>query len=117
MTAPEQPLPYTVDKVETVAETPQLRAKRFTLASGQEIPWHYHTDITDRFYCLEGTLCVETRAPRHNHVMTEGGDCEVGPKIAHHVFNGGEGVCRFLILQGVGTYDYIAVGGGRSGAD
>jgi hypothetical protein len=59
-----------------VAETSQLRAKRFTLASGQEIPWHYHTDITDRFYCLEGTLCVETRAPRQNHVMTPGGECE-----------------------------------------
>jgi quercetin dioxygenase-like cupin family protein len=101
---------YTVEKVETVAATPELRAKRFTLAVGQEIPWHYHNAITDWFYCLEGTLRVETRAPRGERLMTAGGNCHVPARTAHRVSNAGGTRCEFLILQGVGTYDYVPVG-------
>jgi quercetin dioxygenase-like cupin family protein len=101
---------YTVEKVETVAASPTLRAKRFTFAVGQEIPWHYHNEITDWFYCLEGTLRVETRAPREDYLMGPGGSCEVPPKTAHRVTNAGDGPCQYLILQGVGTYDYVPVG-------
>jgi quercetin dioxygenase-like cupin family protein len=111
-TSPSSPRPYTVESVETVAETAELTAKRFVLAPGQEIPWHFHLTITDWFYCLEGTLKVETRAPRGTHVMSPGGSCAVPPRTAHRVSNAGEVRCCYLILQGVGAYDYIPVGGG-----
>jgi quercetin dioxygenase-like cupin family protein len=103
---------YTVEKVETIAETPELRAKRFTLAAGQEIPWHFHNRITDWFYCLRGRLRVETRAPRQEWLMESGGSCSVTARTAHRVSNAGAEPCEFLILQGVGTYDYIPVGAG-----
>ena len=41
-----------------------MRVQILTLAHGQSIPWHYHSEITDYFVCLEGTLIVETKAPR-----------------------------------------------------
>ena len=104
-------LPYVVEKVERIAETAELRVSRFTLAPGQEIPWHFHNNITDRFYCLEGKLRVETRAPRQEFLMEAGGDCAVEPRIAHRVSNAGSAICRFLILQGIGAYDYVPVGG------
>jgi quercetin dioxygenase-like cupin family protein len=107
----ETPNPhYTVEKVETVAASPTLRAKRFTLAVGQEIPWHYHNEITDWFFCLDGKLRVETRAPRQEHLLPVGGSCSIPAKTAHRVSNAGDGRCQFLILQGVGTYDYVPVG-------
>ena len=54
---------YEVEHLETVAGTGDLRVRLYTLAVGQEVPWHYHSHITDTFFCLEGTLSVETRTP------------------------------------------------------
>lgn len=102
---------YTIEKTETLAETPELRVLRITLAPGQFIPWHYHSNTTDSFACLEGELEVETRAPRHSYRLGPGGECEVPPKTAHTAINKGPGRCRFLVVQGVGAYDYRAVGG------
>jgi quercetin dioxygenase-like cupin family protein len=108
--APATPPAYSVDAIETVAATADMQARRFTLAEGKDIPWHYHSTVTDWYFCLEGTLQVETRAPRNKFVMSPGGTCEVPPKTAHHVANGGAGPCRFLLLQGVGAYDFVPVG-------
>jgi quercetin dioxygenase-like cupin family protein len=34
---------------EVVMEGQDMRAVTLTLATGQSVPWHYHTDITDSF--------------------------------------------------------------------
>ena len=91
-------------------EGQDMRAVVLTLAAGQSIPWHYHSDITDSFVCLEGPMVVETRAPRANHVLRAGERCAVPPKTAHHVHGEADGPCKFLLLQGVGEYDNVAVG-------
>ncbi len=97
---------------ETVMEGSDMRALVLTLAAGQFVPWHYHSDIADRFFCLQGPMVVETRAPRALHELEAGDSCTVAPKTAHTVHGKDGGPCRFLILQGVGVYDNIAVGGG-----
>ena len=96
---------------ETVMEGSDMRAQILTLAAGQCVPWHYHSSITDAFFCLDGPLVVETRAPRHTYVLQPGERCTVPPKTAHYVHGENGGPCRFLILQGVGEYDNAAVGG------
>ena len=105
---------YTVEERTLVAGTDELTVKTFTLAEGQEVPWHYHSEITDTFFCLEGTLSVETRAPSAHHLMAVGESCAVPPKTAHRVTGRDGGRCRFVIVQGVGTYDYVPVGGGAT---
>jgi hypothetical protein len=35
----------------------------------------------------------------------------VPPKTAHYVRGENDGPCRFLIVQGVGVYDFVPVGG------
>lgn len=97
---------------EMVAEGRDMRVQVLTLAAGECIPWHYHTEITDSFVCLEGPMVVETRAPRADHVLEPGQRCAVGPKTAHYVHGRNDGPCKFLIVQGVGVYDYVPVGGG-----
>ena len=101
--------PYVVDERRTIAGTEDLVVKVFTLASGQEIPWHYHSNVSDIFFCLEGTLMVETRAPRGWHEMEVGASFEVPPRTAHRVSGKDGQHCRFLIVQGIGRYDFQPV--------
>ncbi|HSU06164.1 MAG TPA: cupin domain-containing protein [Acetobacteraceae bacterium] len=96
---------------ETVMEGADMRASVLTLAAGQCVPWHYHSEISDRFFCLDGPMVVETRAPRATHELAVGQSCVIPPNTAHLVHGKDNGPCRFLLLQGVGVYDNVAVGG------
>lgn len=106
---------YEVEDRELVAEGADLRVQILTLAAGQCVPWHFHSEITDSFVCLEGRTVVETRAPRALHELAPGERCAVGPKTAHLVHGADDGPCKFMVIQGVGTYDYIPVGGPGGG--
>ena len=110
MTDPKD-LPYSISGRETVAETGGLRVQVLSLGEGEKVPWHFHSEITDTFFCLEGTLEVETRAPKALHQLAAGERCAVPPKTAHEVRGKAGRPCRFLIVQGVGLYDFQPVGG------
>ena len=102
---------YTIAGHELVAEGADLRVQVLTLDAGQCVPWHYHTEISDSFVCLEGPMVGEKRAPRHVYRLLPGERCAVPPKTAHYVRGEADGACKFLIVQGVGVYDFVAVGG------
>ena len=55
---------YPLEKRELVAEAPGLRMQILTLGPGQEVPWHWHSEVTDTFWCMDGPMVIETRAPR-----------------------------------------------------
>src|SRR6266478_6011312 len=93
---------YTIAGRQTVADGADLRVTILTLAAGECIPWHYHTEIADSFFCMEGPMIVETRAPRASHVLKPGETCTVARNTAHYVHGEGDGPCRFMIVQGVG---------------
>jgi quercetin dioxygenase-like cupin family protein len=101
---------YEIADRELVAEGTDLRVQVLTLAAGQCVPWHYHSEITDSFFCLEGPMVVETRAPRNKYLLTTSQRCVVPPRTAHYVHGQADGPCKFLIVQGVGVYDFVAVG-------
>jgi quercetin dioxygenase-like cupin family protein len=101
---------YEIAGTEIVAEGADLRVSVLTLAAGQCVPWHYHSDIPDSFVCLEAPMVVETRAPRHEYVIEPGQRCAVPAKTAHYVHGKEMGPCKFLIVQGVGVYDFLPVG-------
>jgi quercetin dioxygenase-like cupin family protein len=101
---------YEIAARELVAEGADLRVQVLTLGPGQCVPWHYHTEITDHMVCLEGPMVVETRAPRRDYRLAAGQRCTVPPKTAHYVHGDKDGPCKFLIVQGVGIYDFVAIG-------
>ena len=82
--------PYEVEHYEVWAETPELRMVVLTLAAGQEVPWHWHTNVSDTFFCMAGPMVIETRAPREVVELEPGGNgqipCVVGkiPWAADH---------------------------------
>ncbi|MDP6389059.1 MAG: cupin domain-containing protein [Alphaproteobacteria bacterium] len=106
MTAPED-LPYKLKKRELIAETNGLRVQILAIAPGKKIPWHYHTEVTDTFFCLEGPMVVETRDPDGKHILDPGGTCVVPVGVPHVVSGLAGGSCRFAIVQGIGEHDFI----------
>jgi quercetin dioxygenase-like cupin family protein len=101
---------YEIAGREVVAEGSDLRVQVLTLGPGQSVPWHYHSEVADSFVCLDGPMVVETRAPRHEYRLLPGQRCSVPPKTAHYVHGEAGGGCRFMIVQGVGVYDFVPVG-------
>jgi quercetin dioxygenase-like cupin family protein len=95
-----------VERFEVLAETPGLRMVILTLAEGQEVPWHLHSEVTDTFFCLEGPMVVETRRPTEQYDLVAGGMCTVSAGRPHRVSGQAGGRCRFGVLQGVGPYDF-----------
>ena len=102
---------YAIEGRQLIAETPDLRVQILTLAAGQEVPWHYHTAVTDSFICLEGPMVVQTRTGDADHELRPGETFAVAPKTAHRVAGKDGGRCRFGLVQGVGAYDYIPLEG------
>lgn len=102
---------YTIKHVETVVTGKDVRARLFTLAPGEVIPWHRHSEITDHFFVLGGKLTVETRSPDGHLILDVGERYQVLPGHVHQTANRGTTDCRFLIVQGAGRYDWIKAQG------
>ena len=101
---------FSVARIDIVEETPTLRVLEMTLQVGEKVPWHWHSAVHDRFYCLAGSVGIECRAPKGMHHLKPGDTCVVAPKVAHEVRNIGTDTVRMMLVQGVGLYDYHPVG-------
>ena len=101
--------PYKVKRVEPVLKGSDVQARVFTLAPGEVIPWHFHRESTDHYFVLEGILSISSREP---DVMTRnfrvGSSHKIASGTPHLIANGGDTDCRFLLIQGVGAYDWNA---------
>lgn len=98
---------YELERRELVAEAPGLRVQVLTLGPGQSVPWHRHTAITDTFFCLEGRVVITTRQPEGEIHLIPGERADVAPHQPHRVAPAEGTRCRFVIVQGVGEYDYV----------
>jgi quercetin dioxygenase-like cupin family protein len=92
-----------------VVQTADVRVVEYTLETNERRPWHYHSQVSDRFYCLEGLTAVNTRTPPTQLVLQPGQSCEISPNVVHRVSNAGDGVSRYLLVQALGKYDYITI--------
>ena len=93
----------------TIAEVPGLRVRQIALGENQFVPWHYHNNVSDTFFCMQGPMQIHTREPNEIHILHPGETYSVAP-LVHHFVNGlADQPCRFITIQGVGVYDYIAV--------
>lgn len=81
---------YSVKDVETVASGKDLRVRLFTLAPGEVIPWHSHSEIADEFFVLGGELTVEGRVPDDHRTLCVGERYRVNAGHAHQTSNWGD---------------------------
>ena len=100
--------PYKVKNVETVVAGTDVQVRLFTLAPSETIPWHFHRDSSDHYFVLEGLLSISTRKSASTRTLSIGQTHKITPGTPHLIANSGEEDCRFLLVQGVGTYDWNA---------
>jgi quercetin dioxygenase-like cupin family protein len=100
--------PYKVKNVETVVKGTDVQVRVFTLASDETIPWHFHRNSTDYYFVLDGLVSISTREPVLTRKLSIGQSHKITPGTPHLIANGSAEDCRFLLVQGVGTYDWNA---------
>ena len=98
---------YQVERRARHAERPGFRISELQISPTQRVPWHYHTNIQDTFYVLEGRLRIFLRDPKEDVQLGPGETYAVRPGRAHLVTNAGQTSATFLVLQGLGEYDYV----------
>jgi quercetin dioxygenase-like cupin family protein len=99
--------PYAVRDVRVVSNGADVLVREYTLDPGDVIPWHRHSEVCDHYYGLDGVVVIETRDPFGRLEIAVGQSATVTPPTVHRVLNPGEQSCRFLLVQGVGRYDFV----------
>ncbi len=94
---------------EVILETENVRVRILALEKGQATPWHFHTEVTDRMLCLEGRVAVEYTGPQETAELGPGDRCEVTLERVHRVVNLTTETAKYLLVQGVGRYDFNVV--------
>ena len=98
---------YEVERRASHAERPGFRITELQISPTQTVPWHYHNNVQDTFYVLEGRLRLFLREPKEEVLLGPGETYSVAPKRPHLVTNGCNTSTTFLVLQGIGEYDYV----------
>jgi len=98
---------YEVEHRAQHAARPGFRIQELKISKMQKVPWHYHSNVQDTFYVLEGELRIFLQDPKEDVRLRPGETYSVRPRRAHLVTNGGETSATFLVLQGIGDYDYV----------
>ncbi|MDA0302088.1 MAG: cupin domain-containing protein [Chloroflexi bacterium] len=99
---------------EVLATADGLRVQLVTIAPGQSIPRHRHTEVSDTLVAVLGTVVVEVDGDEAAHRLEPGERFTIPPGTVHRVHGEHDGACRFLNLHAGGTYDFVAAGGSRT---
>ena len=98
---------YEVERRTFHAQRPGFRINEIQISTKQKVPWHYHNNIQDTFFVLEGKIRIFLRDPKEEVRLGPGETFSVRPKRPHLVVNGGDASASFLVLQGIGEYDFV----------
>ena len=98
---------YEVERRARHAERPGFHISELQISPTQKVPWHYHSNVQDTFYVLEGRIRIFLREPKEEVQLGPGETYTVSPRRPHLVVNGGEHSATFLVLQGLGDYDFV----------
>ena len=98
---------YEVERRARHAERPGFRITELQISPTQQVPWHSHTNVQDTFYVLQGRLRLFLQEPKEEVRLGPGETYTVRARRPHLVTNGGDASAVFLVLQGIGEYDYV----------
>ena len=95
-------------KEQVIIQTETVKVRIMELEPGEVTPWHHHTEITDNMFGLAGEILVMMKNPEERRLLSPGGHCTVATGRVHQVTNNLQsGNSSYLLVQGVGTYDFI----------
>ena len=100
---------YEVERRACYAARPGFRIAELQISPTQTVPWHYHSEVQDTFYVINGKIRIFMRGPDEEVCLTAGQTHAVCPGRPHLVTNAGETSAVFLVLQGIGEHDFVAL--------
>ena len=98
---------YEVERRARHCQRPGFHISELQLSPTQTVPWHTHSHVSDTFYVLAGRMRLYLQDPKETVELSVGGIYQVAPGRPHLVTNAGTSSMTFLVLQGVGEYDYV----------
>ena len=98
---------YEVERRAEYAARPGFRITELQISKTQKVPWHYHSNVQDTFYVLQGNLRIFMQDPKEEVRLAPGETLSVKPRRPHLVTNGVDASATFLVLQGIGEYDFV----------
>ena len=103
---------YDAERRAEHAARPGFRITELQLSPTQKVPWHTHSNISDTFYVLQGKMKLFLQEPKEEVNLKPGEVYVVRPRRPHLVTNGDTKSLTFLVLQGVGEYDFVPLKAG-----
>ena len=98
---------YEVERRALYGERPGFRISELQISPTQTVPWHLHNNIDDIFYVVAGNVHLFLRDPDEDIPLAPGDSYRVKAGRPHLVTNDGDTSATFVILQGIGEYDYV----------
>ena len=90
----------------SVFSTDEVQVNHMVLAPGEEVPWHFHSQVQDTLYVIRGPVTILTREPTASTTVDTGETVETPARQPHRVVNASDHDISILLIQGVGTYDF-----------
>ena len=98
---------YEVERRNEHAARPGFRITELQISPTQKVPWHLHSNVQDTFYVISGRVRIFLREPKEDIRLGPGDTYSVKARRPHLVTNAGDASATFLVLQGIGEYDYV----------
>ena len=98
---------YEVERRARHCVRPGFHISELQLSPTQTVPWHFHTNIADTFYVLDGEMRLFLQKPKQEVRLKPGDTFTAVAGRPHLVTNAGKTSLTFLVLQGMGEYDYV----------
>ena len=93
-------------EIETILQTDSVRVRVMSLAPREIADWHYHSEVTDDIFCLTGAILVRAQKPDEESKLSPGKRYQIKAGRIHQLENLGNNEARYLLVQGVGKYDF-----------
>lgn len=98
-------------ETEAIVKTDNVRVRIMSLEPHEIADWHYHTEVTDDIFCLTGAILVRMKDPDQEYKLTPGQRCQIKTGIIHQLENLDDKEATYLLVQGLGKYDFNIVEG------
>jgi quercetin dioxygenase-like cupin family protein len=96
-------------ETEVIVKTDNVRVRIMSLEPREIADWHYHTEVTDDIFCLSGTILVRMQEPEEESKLIPGQRCQIKTGKIHQVNNLGDEEATYLLVQGIGKYDFNVI--------
>lgn len=94
---------------EVIIKTDTIRVRIMSLAPREIADWHYHTEVIDDIFCLTGTIVVRMQKPDEENELQPGQRCRIETGRIHQLENLTGKETTYLLVQGIGKYDFNVV--------